>query len=93
MHELASQHFSNFEELLGNTRPIMPNKTITVGSACSGSGMDKATINAIAKAGGVSKDELKSLFNWVEDGWRWMAYGRSILGVNLAGDESLLKDS
>ena len=50
-------------------------------------------INAIAKAGGVSKDELKSLFNWVEDGWRWMAYGRSILGVNLAGDESLLNDS
>tara|TARA_B100001540_G_C15490107_1_gene498732 strand:- start:58 stop:447 length:390 start_codon:yes stop_codon:yes gene_type:complete len=50
-------------------------------------------IHEIAKASGVSQDELKSLFNWVEDGWRWMAYGRSILGVNLAGDESLLEDS
>tara|TARA_B100000941_G_C28317672_1_gene454852 strand:- start:185 stop:652 length:468 start_codon:yes stop_codon:yes gene_type:complete len=50
-------------------------------------------IHEIAKASGVSNHELKSLFNWVEDGWRWMASGRSILGVNLAGDESLLGDS
>ena len=47
-------------------------------------------IRQIAKASGVSKKELKSLFTWVEDGWRWMARGRGILGVNLAGDESLL---
>ena len=47
-------------------------------------------IKEIAKAGGVSKKDLDSLFNWVEDGWRWMARGRGILGVNLAGDESLL---
>ena len=47
-------------------------------------------IKEIAKAGGVSKKELDSLFNWVEDGWRWMARGRGILGVNLAGDEGLL---
>ncbi len=48
-------------------------------------------IREIAKASGVSKKELKSLFTWVEDGWRWMARGRGILGVNLAGDESLLE--
>ena len=47
-------------------------------------------IREIAKAGGVNKKDLDSLFNWVEDGWRWMARGRGILGVNLAGDESLL---
>ena len=47
-------------------------------------------IREIAKASGVSKKELDSLFNWVEDGWRWMARGRDILGVNLAGDEGLL---
>ena len=47
-------------------------------------------IREIAKASGVSKKELDSLFNWVEDGWRWMARGRGILGVNLAGDEGLL---
>ena len=47
-------------------------------------------IREIAKAGGVNKKELDSLFNWVEDGWRWMARGRGILGVNLAGDEGLL---
>ena len=47
-------------------------------------------IREIAKAGGVNKKELDSLFNWVEDGWRWMARGRDILGVNLAGDEGLL---
>jgi uncharacterized tellurite resistance protein B-like protein len=47
-------------------------------------------IRDIAKAGGVSKKELESLFTWVDDGWRWMARGRGILGVNLAGDESLL---
>ena len=47
-------------------------------------------IGQIAKASGVSKDELDSLFGWVEDGWRWMARGRGILGVNLSGDENLL---
>ena len=47
-------------------------------------------IREIAKAGGVGKKELNSLFTWVEDGWRWMARGRGILGVNLAGDEGLL---
>ena len=47
-------------------------------------------IREIAKAGGVNKKDLDSLFNWVEDGWRWMARGRGILGVNLAGDEGLL---
>ena len=47
-------------------------------------------IREIAKASGVTKKELDSLFTWVEDGWRWMARGRGILGVNLAGDESLL---
>ena len=47
-------------------------------------------IREIAKAGGVNKKDLDSLFNWVEDGWRWMARGRDILGVNLAGDEGLL---
>jgi hypothetical protein len=47
-------------------------------------------IREIAKAGGVTKKELDSLCSWVEDGWRWMARGRGILGVNLAGDESLL---
>ncbi len=48
-------------------------------------------IHEIAKVSEISQDELKSLFDWVEDGWRWMAYGRSILGVNLAGDEGLLE--
>ena len=47
-------------------------------------------IREIAKASGVTKEELDSLFSWVEDGWRWMARGRGILGVNLAGDEILL---
>ena len=47
-------------------------------------------IKQIAKASGVGKKELESLFTWVEDGWRWMARGRGILGVNLAGDEGLL---
>ena len=47
-------------------------------------------IREIAKAAKVSKKDLKSLFKWVDDGWRWMALGRGILGVNLAGDESLL---
>ena len=47
-------------------------------------------IREIAKAGRVNKKDLDSLFNWVEDGWRWMARGRDILGVNLAGDEGLL---
>jgi len=47
-------------------------------------------IKEIAKSGGVGKDELRSLFTWVEDGWRWMARGRDLLGVTLAGDKSLL---
>ncbi|MED5486199.1 MAG: TerB family tellurite resistance protein [Candidatus Thermoplasmatota archaeon] len=47
-------------------------------------------LKEIAKSGGVGKDELRALFAWVEDGWRWMARGRDLLGVNLAGDKSLL---
>ena len=48
-------------------------------------------IREIAKAGGVNKKDLDSLFNWVEDGWRWMARGRGILGVNIAGAEGFIK--
>jgi hypothetical protein len=49
-----------------------------------------AAIRTIANAAGVSGSELESLFSWVEEGWRWMARGRGLLGVGLAGDESLV---
>jgi uncharacterized tellurite resistance protein B-like protein len=46
-------------------------------------------IRLIAKSAGIGSSELESLFSWVEEGWRWMARGRGILGVDLPGDEGL----
>ena len=47
-------------------------------------------IRNIAKAAGIDSPKLEALMKWIEDGWRWMALGREILGVNLRGDKRII---
>ena len=49
-------------------------------------------IQTISKSAKVRHSELEQLFAWLEEGWRWMAEGRGILGVGLTGDDSLLSN-
>ena len=47
-------------------------------------------IKKIANATDFSTKKLEELMQWVEDGWKWMALGREILGVRLRGDKRLI---
>lgn len=49
-------------------------------------------IKKIANAAGVNTKKLESLMEWIEDGWRWMALGREILGIKLHGDKRLISN-
>ena len=49
-------------------------------------------IKKIANAADVNTKKLESLMEWIEDGWRWMALGREILGVKLRGDKRLISN-
>ena len=49
-------------------------------------------IRKIANAADVDTKKLESLMEWIEDGWRWMALGREILGVKLRGDKRLISN-
>ncbi len=46
-------------------------------------------LERIAEAAGVSIDELDQLYDWVTDGWHWLAKGRNVVGMEIAGDELL----
>jgi len=46
-------------------------------------------LERIAEAAGVSIDELDQLYDWVTDGWHWLAKGRNVVGMGIAGDELL----
>ncbi len=47
-------------------------------------------IKKIANATNFSTKKLEELMQWVENGWKWMALGREILGVRLRGDKRLI---
>lgn len=46
-------------------------------------------LERIAEAAGVSIDELDELYDWVTEGWHWLAKGRNIVDMRIAGDELL----
>ncbi len=46
-------------------------------------------LERIAEAAGVSIDELDQLYDWVTEGWHWLAKGRDVVGMRIAGDELL----
>jgi hypothetical protein len=46
-------------------------------------------LERIAKAAGISIDELDELYDWVTEGWHWLAKGRNVVGMGIAGDELL----
>ncbi len=46
-------------------------------------------LERIAEAAGVSIDELDQLYDWVTEGWHWLAKGRNVVGMGIAGDELL----
>ena len=49
-------------------------------------------IEQIASAAGITASELSELYDWVHDGWKWMARGRSHMSVTISGDSDLLKE-
>ena len=46
-------------------------------------------LEKMAHHAGVDADVLDSLYDWVTEGWEWLAKGRSAIDVNIAGDELL----
>ena len=46
-------------------------------------------LEKMAHHAGVDADVLDSLYDWVTEGWEWLAKGRSTIDVNIAGDELL----
>jgi|TARA_B110000116_G_scaffold71992_1_gene62368 tellurite resistance protein len=46
-------------------------------------------LERIAEAAGVSIDELDELYDWVTEGWHWLAKGRNVIDMRIAGDELL----
>jgi tellurite resistance protein len=46
-------------------------------------------LERIAEAAGVSMDGLDELYDWVTEGWHWLAKGRNLVDMRIAGDELL----
>jgi hypothetical protein len=46
-------------------------------------------LERIAEAAGVSIDGLDELYDWVTEGWHWLAKGRNLVDMRIAGDELL----
>ena len=47
-------------------------------------------IEQIASAASITAPELSKLYDWVHDGWKWMARGRQHISVTISGDADLL---
>lgn len=48
-------------------------------------------IQRIATAAGISATQLDELYNWVHDGWKWMAKGRQHISAPMPGDGKLTR--
>tara|TARA_B100000809_G_scaffold241008_1_gene263836 strand:- start:1404 stop:1868 length:465 start_codon:yes stop_codon:yes gene_type:complete len=46
-------------------------------------------LERIAEAAGISIDGLDELYDWVTEGWHWLAKGRNVVDMRIAGDELL----
>ena len=49
-------------------------------------------LEQIADAAGVGDEGLDKLYDWVTEGWYWLAKGRDIVSMRIAGDELLLDE-
>ena len=49
-------------------------------------------LERIADAAGVGIDGLDQLYDWVTEGWHWLAKGRDLVDMGIAGDELLTND-
>ncbi len=49
-------------------------------------------LERIADAAGVDIEGLDQLYDWVTEGWHWLAKGRDIVDMGIAGDELLTDD-
>ena len=49
-------------------------------------------LERIAEAAGVGIEGLDQLYDWVTDGWLWLAKGRDLVDMGIAGDELLTDD-
>ena len=49
-------------------------------------------LERIADAAGVGIDGLDQLYDWVTEGWHWLAKGRDLVDMGIAGDELLTDD-
>ena len=46
----------------------------------------------MAEAAGIGIDGLDQLYDWVTEGWHWLAKGRTVVKMSIAGDELLLDE-
>ncbi len=49
-------------------------------------------IEELAERGGIDEEGLADLYDWITEGWHWMARGRCILDVPISGDVELLAE-
>ncbi len=49
-------------------------------------------LEKIAEKAGVGMDGLDDLYDWVTEGWHWLAKGRTVVKMSIAGDELLLDE-
>ncbi|MDP6333963.1 MAG: TerB family tellurite resistance protein [Candidatus Poseidoniaceae archaeon] len=49
-------------------------------------------LERMAEAAGVGIDGLDQLYDWVTEGWHWLAKGRTVVKMSIAGDELLLDE-
>lgn len=47
-------------------------------------------LERMAKLGNIDADVLDELYDWVTEGWTWLARGRRLLKLEIPGDELLL---
>ena len=49
-------------------------------------------LEKIAEKTGIGMDGLDDLYDWVTEGWHWLAKGRTVVKMSIAGDELLLDE-
>ena len=49
-----------------------------------------AALKKISKAAGLKKKNLSEILDWVSESWKMAAFGRSIISLQMPGDEEIL---
>lgn len=88
------RHTGNLEELLEkatiDTLKVALRDSVLLAAADGEYHPDEVQVlERIAEAAGVGVDGLDQLYDWVTDGWHWLAKGRNVVDMKIAGDELL----